>query len=172
MGATRRMVDHAREFAIRAHEDQRYGDSPFVQHLDDVAAIVRAHGFFHEVVAYLHETLNDTAADEEDLRREFGDPVARQVAFLTEPPAKNRRARKDEFFRRLAGAGEEYWPALVVKAAERLANVRASLQDENASMVGMYVRAYRPFRDAVYRPGLAEPIWVELDSLMEIPYAL
>ena len=36
------VVDRARAFAVQAHGDQRYGDEPYVVHLDEVAAIVRS----------------------------------------------------------------------------------------------------------------------------------
>ena len=45
----------ARDYAIAAHGDQKYGEHPYVGHLDAVAEIVRPDGELAVAVAYLHD---------------------------------------------------------------------------------------------------------------------
>jgi guanosine-3',5'-bis(diphosphate) 3'-pyrophosphohydrolase len=52
---------------------------------------------------------------------------------------------------------------LVVKAADRLANVRACLGDHKRSMWEFYCSEHPVFRTAAYRAGLCDSLWSELD---------
>lgn len=53
----------------------------------------------------------------------------------------------------------------VVKVAGRLASVRASLRDNDTIRLARYRREHLPFRDAAYRAGLCEPLWLQLERL-------
>src|ERR1700742_5077227 len=91
----------ARWFAIRAHADQRYGEHPYVKHLDDVAELVGlGAGEFTLVVAYLHDVLEDTAVTHRQLVAEFGSAVAVEVGAVTDPPGRNRKERKAALYER------------------------------------------------------------------------
>lgn len=162
----------AREFAIAAHGDQRYGDAPYAVHLAAVVAIVGALPSAASApelaaVAWLHDVIEDTVVDEAALRGRFGGVIAAAVELLSDPPAANRRARKELLHRRLAAldpAEASARAALIVKAADRLANARASA--ERASLLAMYRGEHREFRAAVFRAGLCDGIWAELDALL------
>jgi hypothetical protein len=54
----------------------------------------------------------------------------------------------------------------VVKAADRLANVRSCLVDQHNGMLAVYRKEHPTFRRAAYREGLCEPLWRELDALL------
>jgi (p)ppGpp synthase/HD superfamily hydrolase len=151
-----------REFAVAAHGAQRYGDGPYSVHLDAVAAIA---GPEHEAVAYLHDVLEDTEADAAELALRFGAHVMACVVLLTDPEGPNRRARKALLHERLRRVGPELHAALVVKAADRLANVRASAAN-NPGLLAMYAGEHAEFRAAAYRAGLCDAIWAELDELL------
>jgi (p)ppGpp synthase/HD superfamily hydrolase len=161
---TQETVDRAREFAERAHGEQRYGEYPYIRHLDAVAEICRPFGFVYEVVAYLHDVLEDTDVGRWALKDEFGEEVTSQVEFITDPAGPNRKARKYILYERLTGAGTKYQVALVVKTADRLANMRESARS-NPAMLQMYQREHGPFRRACCRVGVCEPLWRELDRL-------
>ena len=55
----------------------------------------------------------------------------------------------------------------MVKVADRLANVRTCLIDDRRGLREVYSREHPAFRRAAYREGLCEPLWVELDTLLE-----
>ena len=159
------MIERARALACRAHQGQRYGARPYRAHLDEVAALVRAYGETAIVLAYLHDIIEDTGTPPGELDRMFGAFITRCVLLLTDAPGASRGQRKARTCEKLraipAGAPEEL--ALVVKAADRLANVRACLRDDPARLA-MYRREHPAFRAAAYRRGLAEAFWQELDD--------
>ncbi len=47
----------ARDFAIAAHGEQRYGDHPYVFHLDAVAALLAPYGVDAQTIGYLHDVV-------------------------------------------------------------------------------------------------------------------
>lgn len=55
-------VRQARDVAIAAHGDQRYGTHPYVHHLDAVAAILEPFGTAAQIVGYLHDTIEAPAS--------------------------------------------------------------------------------------------------------------
>lgn len=160
------VVDRARAFAVAAHGDQMYGDQPYSVHLDAVAAILLPFGEVAQVVGYLHDVIEDTDVSAERLRAEFGERVAKLVSFVTDEPGANRRERKARCNAKLAAVSTEDVLALVVKAADRLANLRASAAGGADSKLGMYRREHADFRQAAYRPGLCDDLWREIDTIL------
>ena len=55
--------------------------------------------------------------------------------------------------------------ALCVKAADRLANLQACLRNGDTVRLVRYRREHQRFRDAAYRAGLCEPLWLQLERL-------
>jgi len=165
-----RLNEQAREYAVEAHGDQKYGDEPYVVHLDAVVAIVReADGSeLAEAVAWLHDVQEDTDRNSAELERLFGPVVSVAVSCVTDPNGPNRRTRKARLHAQLAKLDHEqhesYRIALLVKAADRLANLRAS-EANNERLLKMYQREAKAFREAAYRPGLADGVWAEIDRI-------
>lgn len=160
-----------REFAVKAHGDQRYGDQPYAVHLDTVAELVRTVDDSWEAlaVAYLHDVVEDTEVTIRKIREVFGPRVAGAVVGLTDPEGyANRKARKAELHRRLASldpAAPVARLTLVVKAADRLANLASSKAEGKAGLLKMYRREHAAFREAAYRPGLCDDLWAQIDRL-------
>lgn len=159
-------VARAREFAVSAHGEQRYGDRPYSFHLDAVAEILSPFGEEAQVVGYLHDVAEDTPVSLETLRAEFGDRVAKLVSLVTDEMGANRRERKAKSNAKLATVAAEDSLALVVKAADRLANLRASVVGGLDSKLGMYRREHPEFRQSAYRPGLCDDLWREIDVII------
>lgn len=103
------LIEKAREFAIKAHGEQKrkYTGESYVVHTQEVAAIVQRAGGDPCMVAaaHLHDVVEDTEATIGDVRKAFGPEVARLVLALTDqiPLAYgNRKARKRAESDRLA----------------------------------------------------------------------
>lgn len=114
---------HPRDYAIRAHGDQTYGDLPYVVHLDAVASILMDWGMDGaEIIAaaYLHDVLEDTDVTMTDLRKTFGDGVARIVWACT-GDGETRDERMASIYAKVAQIGR----GAVVKLADRVANLEA-----------------------------------------------
>jgi (p)ppGpp synthase/HD superfamily hydrolase len=160
------VVAHAREFAVAAHGDQRYGDQPYAVHLDEVAELLAPFGELAQVVGYLHDVVEDTAVPLDAVRAQFGERVAACVALVTDEQGANRRERKARTNAKLSAVSGEDSLALVVKAADRLANLRRSARGGSDSKLGMYRREHPAFRAATYRPGLCDELWQEMDHVL------
>jgi guanosine-3',5'-bis(diphosphate) 3'-pyrophosphohydrolase len=157
------LTEQARAFAVNAHGKQKYGDRPYAYHLDAVAAIATPFGEEAVVIAYLHDTVEDTATTLEEVEAKFGAKIAACVSLLTDEPSANRKERKQKTYAKLAVVHGPNELALIVKAADRLANVRACLGDSKRSMWELYCGEHPVFRTAAYRAGLCDSLWSELD---------
>lgn len=162
------LAERAREIAVAAHGDQKYGDEPYSVHLDEVAAICAEHGEEAQVVAYLHDVFEDTELDPKVVVHEFGMNVHDIVAVLTDPAGcANRKERKAISYAKL-GCISPKSPralALVVKAADRLANVRRCVSG-NPGLLEMYRQEQPAFESAVRRDGLNDRIMDEIAQLL------
>lgn len=160
------MADRARDFAIAAHGEQLYGSRPYAFHLEMVASIVAPRGEEAAAVGWLHDVVEDTAVTTEEVAAEFGPFIAECVGLLTDEPGATRRDRKPATYRKLARVTGRAELALVVKAADRLANVRCCVEDKAARLLRTYRGEHEMFRAAARRPGLCDELWDELEVLL------
>ena len=161
------MKEEARDFAVAAHGDQKYGIHPYHVHLDAVAEISRPYGEIAEAVAYLHDVVEDTDVSVDQIEERFGPLVAEAVGILTDEPGKNRKERKAKTYAKMADVSGEAEIALVVKAADRLANMRACVADDNQRLLGVYRKEHPTFKKSVYRAGACDEIWAEPEELVQ-----
>ena len=141
-------------------------DRPYSFHLDAFVGLLSPYGSEAQIIGYLHDVVEDTAVTESDIRQHFGPRIAECVRLLTDAPGVSRAERKARTYARLATVVGPSELALVVKVADRLANVRACVIDDRSGLHEVYRREHPAFRQAAYREGLCEPLWVELDALL------
>jgi (p)ppGpp synthase/HD superfamily hydrolase len=166
--ARKHVISSARDFAAAAHGSQENAGEPLLAHLDEVAVLVRAYGELHQTVAYLHHIIEDSDVPLEEIRQSFGQEVADYVGLLAGPPNPDPVERRRLTYAGLAKISPEdpQAVALIVKVADRLANVQDCFIKEDRGRMRKYRRDHRDFRAAVYRPGLAVPLWDELTELI------
>ncbi|MGF1723591.1 phosphohydrolase [Photobacterium nomapromontoriensis] len=158
----------ARTLARAKHKGQLYGDIPYYIHLEAVARLASPFGTDAMIVAQLHDTVEDTDTTISELVGDFGFIVADAVSYITDSKLSDRYLRKVNQNERLASLNvdeESARIALIVKACDRLANVRASRHGEQ-KYYQIYQQEHTDFKRAVYRHGLCEAIWWELDNLL------
>jgi len=175
-------MTEARDFAIKAHGDQKYGtDKPYVVHLDAVASILREFGYDNQGIqdaAYLHDVLEDTQIKFDELADQFGVHVSRIVKFCTDLPGyPNRRTRKAATYAKMRQQIDEYsfdalpewlWDAVRVKLADRLANIRACWENR-PDLWQMYEKERVAFGLALHSPGVCDRMWMEYERLLSRP---
>lgn len=165
-----------RTFAVQAHGDQKYGDFPYVTHLDEVVAILREFGFTtpeHEAVGYLHDVVEDTGTTKDDLQAEFGFIITNAVLFCTDAEGPNRKGRKAATYLRCreviqlnAALPTMSVPiGVVVKLADRLAHLRACRRT-GSPLLQMYLKESEVFRETYCIPGLCDSMWAEYERLV------
>lgn len=117
-------------FAARAHGDQRVPGTgfPYVTHVVSVAmevmAAAREDPFDADLAvncALLHDTLEDTGVQAEEIARTFGDRVLAGVRALTKDAALPKPERMSDSLRRIAGEPRE---VAIVKLADRITNLQ------------------------------------------------
>jgi guanosine-3',5'-bis(diphosphate) 3'-pyrophosphohydrolase len=113
-------------FAARAHEGQlrKDGKTPYVSHVFRVCLILR-HVFGLDdsealTAAVLHDTIEDTKADFDDLAEKFGPEVAGWVATLSKDKRLPEPEREKAYVERLANAS---WQVKLCKLADILDNL-------------------------------------------------
>jgi guanosine-3',5'-bis(diphosphate) 3'-pyrophosphohydrolase len=115
----------AAAFAARAHQHQLRKDqrTPYVSHVFRVATTVMLVFGCHDetaiTAAILHDTIEDTATDYDDIAENFGDTVAHLVAALTKNMLLPEDAREKDYDRRLAAAD---WRARLIKLGDTYDN--------------------------------------------------
>ncbi|MBL4685688.1 MAG: bifunctional (p)ppGpp synthetase/guanosine-3',5'-bis(diphosphate) 3'-pyrophosphohydrolase [Nannocystaceae bacterium] len=159
----------ARAFAVTAHGEQQYGENRYLVHLESVVALLAQYSETHRVVGYLHDVVEDTDTAVETLEAEFGSTVARWVALVTDEPGDTRQERKAKTYAKLAEvtADGPDAGALVVKTADRMANVWVCVRGEHTSKLQTYRDEHAAFRAAAFRPGLCDALWSALDDQFE-----
>lgn len=158
----------AKEFAVKAHGQQMYGDKPYVVHLEHVHEVMKQYRHSNTdllilMAAWLHDVLEDTATSKTELVRNFGQKIADIVYRVTDEPGADRTERKRKTYRKIRG----HMDATSVKLCDRIANVEAS--SDVPEKLKMYKNEYREFRDAVYTQDLGflhGDLWRHLDQLL------
>jgi len=123
------LVSRAATFAAERHDGQMRKDrvTPYIVHPRGVMEILRRElGVTDpEVLAagLLHDTIEDTRTDYDDLEAEFGARVAGLVAVLTKDKRLPEAEREDRYFERLKTAPLE---AKLCKVADTVYNLRDS----------------------------------------------
>ena len=127
--ATADEISRAVSFAIAFHGSQRRPTgAPYLEHLlEALEVLVRGAGVTDPAVlvaAVLHDVVEDTECEIEDVRAEFWDEVASLVGWVTIPPADpggDKKAVKQAYLAGLATAPDK---AVLVKLADRASNVQ------------------------------------------------
>lgn len=159
-------VKEAAYFAISAHGNQTYDGYPYYFHLEEVVEVLREYGFTEDVYVmsgYLHDALEDTAVSYNDIKNKFGVDVAEIVYAVTDELGRNRKERKEKTLPKIAAL----YDAIVVKLADRIANMRNSMK-KGHKMNEMYAKEYEEFKKILYDGSIElKPMWYELDCLMK-----
>lgn len=125
-----RLVQRAYEFAREAHQDQiRESGEAFISHPLSVARILAESGFDPVTVsaALLHDVVEDTVVELEQLREEFGEEIAALVDGVTKLDRlqfHTREAQQAATLRKMIVAMASDIRVLVIKIADRLHNMR------------------------------------------------
>ena len=126
----RDLIARAFAFAAQAHEgQQRRSGEEFVLHPWGAAKICAQLQLDDETIAaaLLHDVVEDTDAELDDVRAEFGDEIAKLVegvTKLTRVQFQSREQAEAENYRKLIVAMAEDVRVILIKLADRLHNLR------------------------------------------------
>ena len=141
------IVFAAAAFAARAHKHQLRKDqeTPYFSHPVRVCLVVRQVFGFEDprmlAAALLHDTIEDTTADCDDLIERFGPEVAKWVAALSKDSRLPFEERENAYCQQLAASD---WQAKAIKLADQYDNLGdcAYLDARGRSKTAKKVRRY------------------------------
>ena len=164
----------AADFAARAHAGQLRKDAdriPFVAHPLAVGALLASAGAEEEVVAagFLHDTVEDTPTTPEDLKREFGERVARLVQLVTHPlapgPDTFQNRRRAYLQQIVDGKSRGAWLVATADKTHNLFSMRTAAEREGLAFWknfrgGMAMRRdfFREFGELAAASGFENPL--------------
>ena len=153
-------------FAAHAHRHQIRKDNktPYVSHVMRVCLVVR-HVFGLDdpemlCAALLHDTIEDTTTDRDDIDTEFGPTVGKWVAALTKNATLPFEEREAEYCARLAAAD---WQVKVCKLADMYDNLGDCRHFSPNGRRSTAKKSHR-YLDAL-RPGLPDHCQPALQSV-------
>ncbi|HEV3255936.1 MAG TPA: HD domain-containing protein [Gemmataceae bacterium] len=157
LATTYRPLLEAVAFAARAHHGQlrKDGQTPYVSHVFRVTLVLREVFGIDDrqalTAAVLHDTVEDTTTDFDDLEEKFGADVAAWVAMLSKDKRRQEQDREAAYVAQLASAP---WQVKVCKLADVFDNLMdsANMPPEKRGRVFDNSRRYL---DAL-KPGLPE----------------
>lgn len=177
----------ALKLAIDAHDDQIYGQVPYLHHLLAVERQLYIY-CFHPltpesmrkfplkvcedilIACILHDTVEDTDVTVEQLRDQFGDRVASLVWAVTNGEGETRKEKFASVYPKIRDT--QY--AIVVKLSDRIANYESCMdfrltKDRHrvGKLLAMYRSEYPNFKDNLYNPDHKHlsHMWTRLELL-------
>jgi guanosine-3',5'-bis(diphosphate) 3'-pyrophosphohydrolase len=158
-------------FAARAHRHQlrKDGRTPYASHVFRVCLVLR-HVFGIDdpatlTAAVLHDTIEDTTTDYDDLHERFGAEVAGWVALLTKDMRQEHDAREAAYVEALRSAP---WQVKACKLADLLDNLHdsAHLDPEQRAKTVRKARAVLRGLDVPDLPEKVRRAWAMVDGVL------
>lgn len=167
----------AKSIASQAHLNQKYGSYPYLIHLEAVQEVLERFGYvLHKspeinslrIAAWLHDTLEDTVLVKEHIIYHFGEEVADLVWRVTDEQGKTRKEKKAATYPKIKSRPL----AVVLKLADRIANVEASVKMKKEkgaySLFNMYLKEWGDFKSNLFEAGQDDKMWKHLESLLKV----
>ena len=152
-------------FLIDAYEGVGVRPGKGLPHAQAVADVLRRAGYEEgtQVLALLHDVVEDTPRTVADVRDAFGQPMAEMVGALTEDPTIRRYVqRKRDLRTRSVAAGS---PVVDVALADKIATLRHALVTQT-EVSDRKLRHYTVTLQLALTAGLAPGLCKQLDELI------
>ncbi len=168
--ADRELLTRAFEYAARAHEGQRRrSGQEFIYHPWGAAKILAGLRMDEPTLAaaLLHDTVEDTGTEIDDIRGEFGDEIAKLVegvTKLTRVQFQSREHAEAENYRKLIVAMAEDPRVILIKLADRLHNLRTIEYMGKQTQVRKAKETLEVYAPIAHRLGIHALKW-ELEDL-------
>ncbi len=119
------LINKSKRFAKNAHRNQKRKDkkTPYINHLRMVVDLIKKSGVTDndvQIIGWLHDTIEDTPTDFDDIKDEFGLHIAKCVAALTKDTRVEEQKRDRLYVRELKKA---HWHVKLVKICDITANI-------------------------------------------------
>jgi (p)ppGpp synthase/HD superfamily hydrolase len=133
-------LDKIREKTIELHGNQKYGYLPYEVHLISVVNVLYRYMNLNDInfnlfaSAWLHDVLEDTNISKKEFVNIFGLEIYDIVFALTDEDGENYDEKKEYMYKKLINNQK----AIIVKLADRIANIEYSLINYNRNKLFKY----------------------------------
>jgi len=119
------LIIKSKRFAKSKHKNQTRinGKTPYINHLQMVVNLIKKSGVADndtQSIGWLHDTIEDTPADFDEINDEFGLHIAKCVAALTKDTRIEKQKREMLYVR---GLKKAHWHVKLVKICDITANI-------------------------------------------------
>ena len=119
------LINKSKRFAKSKHKNQtrKDGKTPYINHLQMVVDLIKKSGVTNndiQSIGWLHDTIEDTPTDFDEIRDGFGLHIAKCVAALTKDTRIEKQKREKLYVRELKKA---HWHVQLVKICDITANI-------------------------------------------------
>jgi GTP diphosphokinase / guanosine-3',5'-bis(diphosphate) 3'-diphosphatase len=169
-GVDKELVARAFQYAAAAHEgQQRRSGEPFVHHPWATAKICAQLRLDEQAIAaaLLHDVVEDSAVELDDVRSEFGDEIAvlvEGVTKLTRTTFQSREQAEAENYRKMIVAMAQDVRVILIKLADRLHNMRTIEYQGKQTQVRKAKETLEVYAPLAHRLGIHALKW-ELEDL-------
>ena len=120
------LVKNARSLAKKKHEGQfrKNCETEYFEHLKDVVKELKRMGITNDDIlctGWLHDTIEDTDTDYDEIHKKFNDKIADYVASVTKDTRLIKEEQEKQYIIQLENAP---WQAKVVKLGDIIANFK------------------------------------------------
>lgn len=159
-------VERALLVAEKAHAHQTYDIYPYIYHIKMTVKEAKDLGYDEviQVASALHDVLEDTDLNYNDVKKAFGLEVAEIVFNVTD--GRNRKERKAKTYVKVKSC----WKSTVVKICDRIANMKHS-KSYNPEKQKMYQKEFENFVRELSNdkhPAEVDRAWSRLKKLSTV----
>lgn len=158
------LEDNAEYVASVYHGNQKYGEKPYIHHINTVVNILKVCGetdYKVIVSAYLHDILEDTDCTEELILDKFGESILDTVKALT---------NDKDFHTTCLNIQKSGLNACKVKIADRIANMMASLNSGKCRT--KYLKQHKDFEQYILNNDVDSMTYQQLGDRYWFVYSL
>ena len=166
------MIKEAVELIEKYHVGQMYGQFPYTYHLYNVCGLISTYGEFTQVIALLHDILEDTECTEGEIKVLFGEDILNSIKLCSYDVSLPKQERKREFYDRWLNIPSDFEQdhtvitASLVKTADRLSNINHCIAFMEESKLRRYLNEMADFKEAVCLPNVGIKLWLQLEEIM------
>lgn len=140
----------------------------YYKHLEDVHEVLQRYNITDEnilVAAYLHDSVEDTQMKVSLIEKYFNSEIANIVYCVTNEHGIDEKEKNQKTYTKLA----KNQKAIILKLADRIANVENGIENNNKKHYNKYRDSYEIFKYYLYSDShvLARGLWKHLDSLFD-----
>ncbi len=146
-----------------------YGDFSYLKHLRDAHDVLISVGVMDKTLrigTILHDNVEDTSDTVQDIEREFGWEIAQLVWAVSDGPGVNRKERHANTYIKTAAIKN----AVIIKLADRIANLRASvgsiLKRGKVDKFNMYQKEKKSFEQALLHDSVVDKRYEDIVEAM------